>query len=200
MAAAAFVCGWGGWGCCCCGLPCALPPPAANRCRRRRSRAHPRTHAPARTHTRQPKKTGKPIFESSHVTTGLIGLSLLAFQAMLPLFFAESPGTRTVVSVLVARAVFFMGVGAGRGGGRCGRRQRTQHTPPTTTPPPHTITHTTTTTNHTPPARLPRLLDPGALRRARRPRPAARPLALSVLCVRARAPPLARATPKHSCL
>ena len=30
--------------------------------------------------------------------TGLLGLSLLAFQAMLPLFFAESPGARGVVS------------------------------------------------------------------------------------------------------
>lgn len=40
---------------------------------------------------------GRPILESPHFTTGVIGLLLLAFQAMLPLFFKDDPGTRTTV-------------------------------------------------------------------------------------------------------
>jgi hypothetical protein len=34
------------------------------------------------------------------VWTGLIGLTLLSFQAMLPLFFAESSDSRTIVSTV----------------------------------------------------------------------------------------------------
>lgn len=41
---------------------------------------------------------------SPHVWTGLIGLTLLSFQAMLPLFFAESRDSRTVVSAVGAVA------------------------------------------------------------------------------------------------
>ena len=37
---------------------------------------------------------GKPIFSSPHATTGLIGLTLLGFQAMLPLFFKDDPNAR----------------------------------------------------------------------------------------------------------
>uniref|UniRef100_A0A383W485 Cytochrome b561 domain-containing protein n=1 Tax=Tetradesmus obliquus TaxID=3088 RepID=A0A383W485_TETOB len=43
---------------------------------------------------------GKPIFESSHVVTGLTGLALLSFQAMLPAFFSDSKDARTVHAYL----------------------------------------------------------------------------------------------------
>jgi 2-methylcitrate dehydratase PrpD len=39
---------------------------------------------------------------SPHVWTGLIGLALLSFQAMLPLFFAESSDSRSAVSACQA--------------------------------------------------------------------------------------------------
>jgi hypothetical protein len=42
----------------------------------------------------------KPIFESPHVWTGLTGLTLLSFQAMLPLFFADSRDARSVHAYL----------------------------------------------------------------------------------------------------
>ncbi len=42
---------------------------------------------------------GKPIFESSHVTTGLLGLGLLTVQAILPATFSSGV-TRDVVSPL----------------------------------------------------------------------------------------------------
>jgi len=42
----------------------------------------------------------KPIFESPHVWTGLTGLALLSFQAMLPLFFADSRDARSVHAYL----------------------------------------------------------------------------------------------------
>lgn len=43
---------------------------------------------------------GKPIFSSSHVTTGLWGLSLLLLQGMLSLFFDEDESLRTVHAYL----------------------------------------------------------------------------------------------------
>lgn len=55
---------------------------------------------------------------SPHVWTGLIGLTLLSFQAMLPLFFAESRDSRTVVSAVGAVAV----LGVGRSCCTCRRR------------------------------------------------------------------------------
>ena len=43
---------------------------------------------------------GQPIFKSSHVWTGLIGLTLLLFQGMLSLFFEDEPGARGVHAYL----------------------------------------------------------------------------------------------------
>lgn len=40
---------------------------------------------------------GKPIFQSAHVWTGLIGLACLALNGMLSLFFEEEEGARTAV-------------------------------------------------------------------------------------------------------
>lgn len=58
---------------------------------------------------------GKPIFESTHVWTGLIGLTLLGFQAMLPLFFQEDPSTRTAHAYLGTAifALFLVHAGLG---------------------------------------------------------------------------------------
>lgn len=42
----------------------------------------------------------KPIFESTHVWTGLLGLTLLGIQAMLPLFFLDDRGTRDIHAYL----------------------------------------------------------------------------------------------------
>ncbi|KAM0949641.1 putative di-heme cytochrome, transmembrane [Dioscorea sansibarensis] len=42
----------------------------------------------------------KPIFESPHAVTGLIGLSLLTVQTILPTLFEENPGLRTVHGLL----------------------------------------------------------------------------------------------------
>ncbi|GBF94792.1 translation initiation factor [Raphidocelis subcapitata] len=58
---------------------------------------------------------GKPIFESAHVTTALWGLTLLAFQAMLPLFFDESPGSRTVHAFFGTGIMGLMLIHAGLG-------------------------------------------------------------------------------------
>lgn len=57
----------------------------------------------------------KPIFESPHVWTGLIGLSLLSFQAMLPLFFAESRDSRSVHAYLGSAILALFLVHAGLG-------------------------------------------------------------------------------------
>lgn len=43
---------------------------------------------------------GKNIFESPHATTGLIGLLLLGFQAMLPLLFKDDPSVRGIHAYL----------------------------------------------------------------------------------------------------
>ncbi|MEW5313641.1 MAG: hypothetical protein WDW38_005193 [Sanguina aurantia] len=43
---------------------------------------------------------GRPILESSHFGTAVAGLTLLALQAMLPLFFSEDPSIRTMHAVL----------------------------------------------------------------------------------------------------
>eukprot|EP00887_Chlorella_sp_A99_P007183 scaffold2.g7183.t1 len=43
---------------------------------------------------------GQPLWESTHFWTGLAGLSLLAFQAMLPLFFDEDASARGIHAYL----------------------------------------------------------------------------------------------------
>ncbi|KAG1662945.1 hypothetical protein FOA52_006698 [Chlamydomonas sp. UWO 241] len=59
---------------------------------------------------------GKPIFESSHVTTGLVGLGLLSVQAVLPAFFASGgPNARTVHAVLGTSILGLFLVHAGLG-------------------------------------------------------------------------------------
>lgn len=57
----------------------------------------------------------RPIFESPHVWTGLAGLTLLSFQAMLPLFFAESRDSRTVHAYLGSGILALFLVHAGLG-------------------------------------------------------------------------------------
>ncbi|KAK3150422.1 hypothetical protein QOZ80_3AG0232930 [Eleusine coracana subsp. coracana] len=42
----------------------------------------------------------KPIFESPHAVTGVIGLALLTIQAILPKLFEENPGLRTTHGLL----------------------------------------------------------------------------------------------------
>ncbi|XP_039132554.1 uncharacterized protein LOC120269277 isoform X2 [Dioscorea cayenensis subsp. rotundata] len=42
----------------------------------------------------------KPIFESPHAVTGVIGLSLLTVQTILPTLFEDNPGLRTVHGLL----------------------------------------------------------------------------------------------------
>ncbi len=48
---------------------------------------------------------GKPIFESSHVTTGLAGLGLLTVQALLPAFFASSGKSARDVHAYLGTAI-----------------------------------------------------------------------------------------------
>jgi hypothetical protein len=43
---------------------------------------------------------GENIFGSSHFVTGMLGLSGLAFQAMLPLFFEDDTNARTMLAFL----------------------------------------------------------------------------------------------------
>lgn len=57
----------------------------------------------------------KPIFESTHVVTGLIGLGLLSFQALLPLFFAEDPSVRTAHAFFGSSIMALFVVHAGLG-------------------------------------------------------------------------------------
>eukprot|EP00889_Picochlorum_renovo_P006455 jgi/Picre1/33485/NNA_008809.t1 len=53
---------------------------------------------------------GENIFGSSHFVTGMLGLSGLAFQAMLPLFFEDDPNARTMHAFLGTgiMALFFV--------------------------------------------------------------------------------------------
>lgn len=53
---------------------------------------------------------GENIFGSSHFITGMLGLSGLAFQAMLPLFFEDDPNARTMHAFLGTgiMALFFV--------------------------------------------------------------------------------------------
>ena len=53
---------------------------------------------------------GKDIMSSPHFVTGSLGLAALALQAMLPLFFADDPNARGLVSGAV---VPFGGLGCG---------------------------------------------------------------------------------------
>ncbi|KAF8066288.1 NDB1 [Scenedesmus sp. PABB004] len=66
---------------------------------------------------------GKPIFESSHVWTGLAGLSLLSLQAMLPLFFSEGAGARTASSPHRGPAAGAAGGAGGAGSRPCVRSE-----------------------------------------------------------------------------
>jgi hypothetical protein len=59
---------------------------------------------------------GKPILESSHVTSALIGMSLLTVQALLPAFFASGSGeARTAHAFLGTGVLGVFAVHAGLG-------------------------------------------------------------------------------------
>lgn len=58
---------------------------------------------------------GKPIFESSHVVSGLVGLSLLYIQAILPTLFAGNKDLRTVHAFLGTSILGLFIVHAGLG-------------------------------------------------------------------------------------
>ena len=58
---------------------------------------------------------GKPLAESPHAITGVTGLVLLAFQAMLPLFFTDDPSTRTAHAYFGASLLALFTVHAGLG-------------------------------------------------------------------------------------
>lgn len=53
---------------------------------------------------------GKPILQSPHVVTGLLGLLTLAFQGMLSAFFADSPGARDAHAYLGAALLALFGL------------------------------------------------------------------------------------------
>lgn len=57
----------------------------------------------------------KPIFDSPHVWSGILGLSLLGLQAMLPLFFEEDPSVRTTHAFLGTGILGLFVVHAGLG-------------------------------------------------------------------------------------
>ncbi|EFJ49760.1 hypothetical protein VOLCADRAFT_89542 [Volvox carteri f. nagariensis] len=48
---------------------------------------------------------GKPIFESPHVWTGLVGLGLLGFQSLLPLAFASGTGEARTAHAYLGSAI-----------------------------------------------------------------------------------------------
>ncbi|KAJ0967296.1 hypothetical protein J5N97_024213 [Dioscorea zingiberensis] len=66
----------------------------------------------------------KPIFESPHAVTGLIGLSLLTIQTILPALFEENPGLRTVHGLLGSSimTLFLIHAALGLQLGTCTRR------------------------------------------------------------------------------
>jgi len=58
---------------------------------------------------------GRPIFESTHAWTGVGGLTLLAIQAMLPLFFEDDPNARNYHAYIGSATMLFLFMHAAAG-------------------------------------------------------------------------------------